>query len=209
MFTDEAGSYQWMGSGFKLHTPRGALPAKVFSCRITVQASLSEQFKLPENSELVSPVYWISTPKNLRFLCPLTVDFQHCGTVEERDDPDLSFVVAKCTQPDLPYKFKFLDGGHFDPNSSYGSISVTHFSGLGIVSKLRKSRPYCARTYVANRGRNCWSVYFVIVRDLDIVLKVNSICMLLARVSLLKGNCTIMQYCVFVLCAGCRCKLQC
>ena len=176
VLTDEARSYNWRESGFKLHTPRGALPAEAIPCRITVKASLSGQFEFPENSELVSPVYWISTPKNLRFSRPLTVDFQHCGTVEERDDPDLSFVVAKCTQPDLPYKFKFLDGGRFDPNSSYGSISVTHFSGLGIVSKQRKGRSYCARTYVANRGKECWSVHFIIVRDLDIVLKVQSTC---------------------------------
>ena len=172
VLTDEAQSYEWTDGGFKLQTPHGALPAEAVPCRINVKASLSGQFQFPENSELVSPVYWISTPKNLRFSCPLTVNFQHCGTVEERDDLDLSFVVAKCTQPDLPYKFKFLDGGSFDPNSSYGSISVTHFSGLGIVSKQRKGRSYCARTYVTNSGRDCWSVHFVIVRDLDIVLKV-------------------------------------
>ena len=188
VFTDEAGSYEWMGSGFKLHTPSGALPAEAVPCRINVKASMSGQFECPENSELVSPVYWISTPKNLWFSRPLTVDFQHCGTVEERDDSDLSFVVAKCTQPDLPYKFKFLDGGRFDPNSSYGSISVTHFSGLGIVSKQRKGWSYCAHTYVTNRGRDCWSIHFVIARDLKIVLKVQSISMLLAGVWLFKGT---------------------
>ena len=175
MLTDEERSYNWRDSGFYLHTPRVALLHGVV---ISVKASLSGQFKFPENSELVSPVYWISTPKIFQFLRPLdlTVDIQHCGTVEERDDSDLSFVVAKCTQPDLPYKFKFLDGGCFVPNSSYGSISVTHFSGLGIVSKQRRSLSYCARTYITNRGGDRWRVHFVIVRDLDIVLKVQSTC---------------------------------
>ena len=171
VLTDEARSYDWTDSGFKLHTPHSALPAGAVPCRINVKASLSGQYEFPEDSELVSPIYWISTPKNLRFTKPLTVHFQHCGTVENRDDGDLSFVVAKCTQPDLPYKFKFLDGGLFVPYSSYGSISVTHFSGLGIVSK-RKRQSYCARTYVTSRGRDDWRVYFIIVKDLDIVLKV-------------------------------------
>ena len=171
MLTDETRSYEWTDSGFKIYTPHGALPAGVVPCQVNVKASLSGQFEFPENSELVSPIYWISTSKNLRFSRPLTVHIQHCGTVEDRDDSDLSFVVAKCTQPDLPYKFKFLDGGLFTPYSSYGSISVTHFSGLGIISKLRK-RSYCARTYVANRGRNEWRVYFIILRDLNIALKV-------------------------------------
>ena len=133
------------------------------------------QFLPPWNStwpELVSAVYWISTPKNLQFSKPLTVHVQHCGTVENKDDSDLSFVVAKSTQLDLPYEFKLLDGGLFDPKSSYGSISVTHFSGFGIVSRKRKCQCYCARTYVAIGGRDEWRVYFVILRDLDIVLKV-------------------------------------
>ena len=172
VLTDGARSYEWTDSGFKLDTPHGALPAGAVPCRINVKASLSGQFEFPENSELVSPIYWISTPENLWFSKSLTVYVQHCGTVENRDDADLSFVVAKCTQPDLPYKFKFLDGGLFIPNSSYGSISVTHFSGLGIVSKQRRGRSYCARTYVTKRARDEWRVYFVILRDLDIVVKV-------------------------------------
>ena len=172
MLTNEAQSHEWTDCGFKLDTPHGALPAGTVPCQISVQASLSGQFKFPDNSELVSAVYWIFTPKNLRFCKFLAVCVQHCGTVEHWDDSDLSFVVAKCTQPDLPYKFKFLDGGLFVPNSTYGSIPVTRFSGLGIVSRLRKNRSYCARTYVTNKGRDEWRVYFVILRDLDIVLKV-------------------------------------
>ena len=176
VLTNEAQSYEWTDGGFKLAIPHDALPVEAAPCRISVKASLSGQFGFPENSELVSPVYWIFTPKNLKFSKPLTVHVQHCGTVETKDDSDLSFVVAKCTQPDLPYKFKFLDGGLFIPNGSYGSIPVTHFSGLGIVSKLRKNCSYCARTYVANSGRDDWRVYFVILRDLDIVHKVYRIC---------------------------------
>ena len=174
VLTDEAQSYEWRDGGFKLHVPQGAFPAGSAPCQINVKASLAGQFEFPENSELVSPIYWISTPKNLLFLRLLTVHIQHCTSVENKDDSDLSFVVAKCTQPDLPYKFKFLNGGLFIPYSSYGSISVEHFSGLGIVSKKRKCQSYCARTYVASRGKNDWRVYFVIIKDLDIVLKVQA-----------------------------------
>ena len=191
VLTDEAQSYEWTDSGFQLDVPQGALPAEATPCRVSVKASLSGQFEFPDNSELVSPIYWISTPKNLRFSKPLTVCVQHCVPVEW-DNSDLSFVVAKCTQPNLPYKFKFLDGGVFNPNNSYGSISVTHFSGFGIVSKKRKCQSYCARTYIANRGRDDWRVHFVIIKDLEIILKV-----------LANSNCSLMR----ILCCNCAFSL--
>ena len=79
----------------------------------------------------------------------MTVHVQHCGTVENTFD--LSFVVAKCTQPDLPYKFKFLDGAWaFRSKQLLGKHFCDTFSGLGIVSKQKRGQSYCARIYVAN-----------------------------------------------------------
>ena len=172
ILTVEPQSFEWKDCGFKLHAPLGALPVGSAPCQIYVKASLSGQFLFPEGSELVSPIYWIYTPKNLQFSKPLTVEIQYCATMEQDDDSDFTFVVAKCTQPNLPYKFRTLDSGVFTPSCSYGSIYLTHFSGLGIISKQRKCRSYCAHTYVTNRGRDDWRVYFVIIRDLDIVYKV-------------------------------------
>ena len=37
------------------------------------------------------------------------------------------------TQKDLPYLFIEQDGGVFTSHSSYGSLSLSHFSGIGIV----------------------------------------------------------------------------
>ena len=45
-----------------------------------VTASLTGQFKLPEGHELVSAVYWVTTPG--KFTKPVTIEVQHRGKFE-------------------------------------------------------------------------------------------------------------------------------
>jgi len=97
-----------------------------------VKVSLSGQFDLQENSELVSAVYWIYSPHS--FVEPLTLEIQHCAAITTPSQcAQLTFVRTNCTQKELPYSFKELDGGSFKPNTCYGSISVMHFSGMGVT----------------------------------------------------------------------------
>ena len=137
IYNGSAQSFEWIGYGFKMHLPENALPPGAEICEIHVKASLSGQFQFPERMELVSGIYWISAP--YKFAKPITIEIQHCSAREEHAQHllSLTYVVAECTQDDLPYNFKILNGGVFSPSSRYGSINLTQSTGLGITSLLR------------------------------------------------------------------------
>ena len=87
---------------------------------------------MPSNCELVSAVYWVSSLH--KFMKPITVEIQHCAALSsDKHCSQLTFVHTKCTQKELPYIFKEQVGGVFTPHSSYGSLPLSHFSGIGIV----------------------------------------------------------------------------
>jgi len=179
-----------------MHLPDHALPPGVNECQIQIQASLSGQFQFPEDTEILSCVYWVTCPH--KFAKPVTVEIQHCAKPEHLQHPSrLTFIVAKCNQESLPYKFKFLDGGVFSPSSRYGSIELTRFSGLGVAFRsimqwlgFRSYQPqldpktYCARLYYSRSGIHSWEVYFTITWDLELHISVSIKLWLLAKSSL-------------------------
>ena len=161
----ESLTFEWEGYGLKVHISEGSLPVDVGECRVNIKASLSGQFQLPEDSDLLSPVFWISAP--YKFTKPVTLEIQHCALTEnETGLSDLSFVSAKCSERDLPYRFKQLDGGVFT-HSSYGSIQLSHFSGIGVTGRKNTPKSYCARLYSTMKEICDWRYYFVITQDLD------------------------------------------
>jgi len=176
LYNGRAQSFVWRRYGFKMHLPKNALPPGADKCLIYVKASLSGQFHFPESTELVSGIYWISTP--YKFAKHVTIEIQHCSS---QDTSRLTYVVAKCTQEDLPYNFKILNRGVFSPSSRYGSITLTQFSGFGIISWLpfpplrqwfRVKSSYCARLYYSKSGNHSWEVYFAIMWDLELYINV-------------------------------------
>jgi len=192
-YTGRAQSFEWVNHGFKLHVPEDALPPEVDECRVHVKASLSGQFQFPEDAELVSGIYWIATPH--KFTKPVTVEIQHCFAKTEHPF-SLTYVVAKCSQEDLPYHFSILNGGVFAPSSRYGSINLTHFSGIAIASRssqhpsrirrptlrhrsvetdLTDVKSYCARLYYSSSGIYSWEVHFTIMWDLELHLAVSTL----------------------------------
>ena len=138
--------FEFKGYGFKLHVPKDSLPAEVSETQLNVRVSLSGQFQLPSECELVSAVYWVSCTH--KFTKPLVVEIQHCAALSrDKQCEQLTFVRTKCTQKELPYTFTEL-GGVFNYLSSYGSLSLSHFSGLGVgrrrgckVHRPRRARP--------------------------------------------------------------------
>ena len=163
-----------------------------------MRASLSGQYALPANCELVSGVYWAYCP--VKFSKCATLEVQHCSSQRE----GLSFVRAECTQEQLPYVFWRQEGGVFSEHSSHGSIELSRFSGWGIgwltslfaseqsdsqqsdnsepqpdsqqsgspqsSSQQSDSSPYSAQVYYANDILNVWNVLFAVRcrRGLDI-----------------------------------------
>ena len=136
--TPEAQSFEFTGYGFKLHVPDGSLPAEVSETQLNVRVSLSGQFQLSTDCELISAVYWVSSTSPHKFTKPLVVEIQHCAALSSDEQCEqLTFVRTMCTQKELPYTF-IEEGGVFSHHSSYGSLSLSHFSGLGVLRRLLK-----------------------------------------------------------------------
>ena len=155
---------EWDGYGLKFHITEGSLPGGTRKCMVHVKASLSGQFQLPEDTDFLSPVFWISAP--CKFTKPVTLEIQHCALREDETVlSDLRFVSAKRSQEDLPYRFKQLAGGVFTTHSSYGSIQLTHFCGIGITGRKRTPRSYCAHLYHTVKQIYDWRFYLAITQD--------------------------------------------
>ena len=128
--TQEAQNLQFRGYGFKLHVQKGSLPAEVSEATLNVRVSLSGQFQMPPDCELLSAVYWVYSPHT--FIKPLTIEIQHSAVLSSAQQcSQLTFVSTKCTQKELPYVFKLRDH-----HSSYGSLSLPHFSGHGVAKRI-------------------------------------------------------------------------
>ena len=67
--TQGSQNLQFKGYGFKLHVPEGSLPAEILETQLSVQVSLSGQFQMPPDCELLSAVYWVYSPN--KFTKPL------------------------------------------------------------------------------------------------------------------------------------------
>ena len=163
---DQGGSFSWRGYGLTLYVPKNSLPPGMGECCINIRASLSGQFQFPEGLDLLSPIFWIKAP--CEFTKPVTLEIQHCALREDEAAlSSLSFVSAKCSQRDLPYKFRQVDGGVFTVHSSYGSIQLNRFSGIGVTAKKGTLQSYCAHLFHTVELMYDWKYYFVITQDLN------------------------------------------
>ena len=164
--SNQGAAFQWEGYGLKLHVQDHSLPGGMEEAGINIRASVSGQFQLPQNTVLLSPVFWISAP--CKFTRPVTLEIQHCALREDETVlSDLHFVSARCSQTDLPYKFRQLYGGVFTTHSSYGSIQLTHFSGVSIKGSEETPRLYCAHLYHTIKQIDDWRYYLAITQDLE------------------------------------------
>ena len=127
-------------SGLRLHIHEGSLPKDLHQCTIYIKASLAGDYEIPENSSLVSAVFWLRCEPQCTFTKPITVEIQHCSTKQNLSR--LKIVRAFCNQKQLPYKFKPL-GGSFNTDTTYGAIEVISFSGVGVI----EDNPVSKRLY--------------------------------------------------------------
>ena len=188
LITNEAQTFNWAGYGLKLHVPQGALPAGLEECRLLIKVGLSGQFALPQNTFLVSAVYWLDSEPRREFSKHFTLEIQHC--VKPTDTSKLSFVQAKCSQTDLPYEFKNVKGGVFSSGSAYGCLKCNHFSLFGTVSnmydrlynRLVPQVLYSASIYYLRKGVKRIGIHFVITKNLEthatVSSKLHTVCVL-------------------------------
>ena len=162
--TNSPQTFHWNGYGFKLTIPKGSLPAGVDQCRLDVKASVAGQYQFPDNLQLVSGVFWLRPLPLCRFQHQLTVEIQHCAKMTS--STKLSFVRAHCSQESLPYTFKQLEGrGSFTKHSSYGCLSVNHFSSFAIAAEGDVDLLYVASLYYLKADPRTVEIHFTINVD--------------------------------------------
>ena len=182
LVTNQSQTFHWEGYGLKLHIPQGSLPAGLEKCTLLIKVGLSGSFAFPQNSSLVSAVYWLDSEPRRNFSKSLTVTIQHC--VKPAYTSSLSFVHAKCSQTHLPYLFETVKDGMFSSKSVYGCLQLNHFSLLAVVlSVLSKQvhqlllpvpQLYTASVYYLRKGAAQRNIHFVITMDLEIYTTVSS-----------------------------------
>ena len=140
-------------NGLKLHIHAGSLPEGLQECTIFIKASFAGEYEIPENSNLVSAIFWLCCKPQCSFIKPIMVEIQHCST--KRDLSKLKIVRAFCNQKSLPYKFKPL-GGSFSADTSYGAISMKGFSGIGVIEEnlVSERMYYCQLFYHSSLSRH-------------------------------------------------------
>lgn len=191
-------TFDWRKHGFKLQIPENALPAGQTQCDVHITTTLPniQRLDLPDNSIPVSAFYDISTTQ--KFSLPVTVEIQHCAKTSKYGL--LSFVISRNEMP-----FKYLDGGEFPTDSSYGRITIAHFSKIGAIFKKvsRKEtnpvstattsakhpaeatvepcvRHYCSQTFRERKELLKWRVHFIITCNLEVCKTVSfyELCMI-------------------------------
>ena len=173
--TNETMSFKWKAHGFNLHVPENSLPEGIPEYSVNIKVSLAGQVKIPEGYELVSAVYWVATPG--KFTKPITIEVQHCANFSDPDQ--LHFVFSIRAQKSLLCNFQIMKEGSFTLGSNYGTLSTTHFCGIGVVKKVTPGEPsckYCAQVYFTAKQlqNHLYYCHFVITKDLQTCLKVSA-----------------------------------
>ena len=158
LVTNNPQSFIWKSYGLKLHIPQGCLPQDIPQCQIAIKASLAGQYEFPENSHLVSAVFWLRCVPLCTFTKKLSLEIDHCAKLDNTSR--LSIVRAVCSQEHLPYTFKRL-GGTFNQHSSSGTIELSGFSGVAATQGDSEEREYCAMLYYLIIGHELL-IHFVV-----------------------------------------------
>ena len=118
---DKPQKLEWPGYGFYIEVPDGALPPGI-TAHVAVKVIFAGQFELPKDSQLISAIYWVSSSEV--FQKEVAVNIQHCAVITSEEQCfEFKFIVARCSQEELPYKFKEKDG-LFNMHTQYGTIKV-------------------------------------------------------------------------------------
>ena len=167
---DKPQKLKWPGYGFYIEVPEGALPPGV-TASVGVKIILNGQFKLPENSQLISAVYWITSSEV--FLKEVAVNIQHCAVIRSEEQcSKYKFIIAKCSQEVLPYRFREKEG-LFNALTQYATIKLKQFSLVGATGPEGTEISYMGlKFYKPTPHTKRVDFIFVVIRNLEAELKV-------------------------------------
>ena len=144
--------FSWDECGLSLHIPENSLPANLQQCSIHIVATVMGDYQLPQDTHLVSAVYWIKCVPECRFSQPLTLEVQHCAKLESASK--LCFIKASSMdRGEESINFETVMG-NFSQHSSYGFIELNSFSGYGIGEEGVEDREYSASCYYSEEHKS-------------------------------------------------------
>ena len=175
VITNSAQSLEWEGYGLKLHIQEDSLPKDVKQIGINIKASIAGCYELPENSNLVSAIYWFDCKPKCTLKKQALLELRHCAKPENASK--LSFVGAKSsTQDQLPYQFSQLKGGQFNSQNSYqyGVLELHNFCGKAVIQEGSEEKYYRASVfYLRQNETQNREIYFVMTLDTPPHLRVS------------------------------------
>ena len=107
--------------------------------------------------------------QQMLFLKEVAVNIQHCAVIKNEEQcSTLKFIIAKCSQEVLPYRFKEREGV-FNPHTQYGTIKCKQFSIFGETASAGQKILHMARMLYKQRTASPLSVNFhlVVVMNLE------------------------------------------
>ena len=166
---DKPQKLEWPGYGFYIEVPEGALLPGV-TASVGVKVVLGGQFELPKNRKMISAIYWVSSSEVFRK--EVAVNIQHCAIItSEEQCSEFKFVIAKCSQEKLPYKFKERQG-LFNQHTRYAAIKLKQFSIIGGNGPKNTELQYIGLSLYKPIGVRRVNLIFVVVHNLEPDLKV-------------------------------------
>ena len=162
LVTNSEQLFSWDECGLNLYIPENSLPANLQQCSIHIKATIMGDYQLPQDTHLVSAVYWIECVPKCQFSRPLTLEIQHCAKPEGASK--LCFVKANSMdRGEDGVKFETVPG-NFSCHSSYGFIELDSFSLYGIGEEGAEDREYSACSYYSGENKSprihftiCWN----------------------------------------------------
>ena len=167
LVTNSEKLFFWDKCGLNLYIPENSLPANLQQCSIHIKATVMGDYQLPQDTHLVSAVYWIECVPKCQFSRPLTLKIQHCARPEGASK--LCFVKASSMDHgEERVNFEIIPGD-FPQRSSYGFIELDSSSrcAYGVGKKGPEDRDYTANIYYCDENKN-HKIYFTICCNTDV-----------------------------------------
>ena len=169
LVTNSEQLFSWDEYGLSLYIPENSLPANLQQCSIHIKATIVGDYQLPQDTYLISAVYWIECVPKCQFCRLLTLKIQHCAKPEGASQ--LCFIKA-CSMDRGEERVNFeIMPGNFSRHSSYGFIELDSFSGYGVSMKGAKERQYCASIYYSEENKN-HKIHFTVFWNTNVHNKV-------------------------------------
>ena len=177
IYHGEKGSVQLKDAGLQLlfNEDKDLRSQAAIKCSVQVSDSEGSYARLPSNTEVVSPVFRVSSSQKLNSSATVKIFHQ----ASNLDIDQLRFLTSTDAQP--PYDYHIVQDGHFTP--TYGEISVQqssfvticnlgfHYGVKGVLSYMEKACEaslYCSSRPKLVRSGYMWNIYLSVTKNCDI-----------------------------------------